>query len=100
MRQMPRGEARLRALSAEEEVHRLASVTEVSTNLIVILDTEQRISWVNKAFEDQSGYRLEDILGRDFSHLVRGPNSDPTVDIAVRKAIEQPPQLRGRNRQL
>jgi len=82
-------EARLRALSAEEEVHRLASVTEVSTNLIVILDTEQRISWVNKAFEDQSGYRLEDILGRDFSHLVRGPNSDPTVDIAVRKAIEQ-----------
>lgn len=78
--------ASLRARIAEEEVHRLAHVAEVSTNLIIILDTEQRIVWANKAFEEQSGHRLDDVRGRDFSDLVRGPASDPATEIAVKEA--------------
>jgi diguanylate cyclase (GGDEF)-like protein/PAS domain S-box-containing protein len=79
--------AQAHASLAEEEVHRLARVAEVSTNLIILLDTELRITWANRAFETQSGYRLDDIVGRDFSALVRGPDSDAETDAAVRRAI-------------
>lgn len=80
-------QARADATLAEEGLHRLARVAEVSTNLIIILDTEQRVVWVNRAFERQSGHRLADIAGCDFAALVRGPDSSREADARVRRAI-------------
>jgi diguanylate cyclase (GGDEF)-like protein/PAS domain S-box-containing protein len=79
--------ARATARAAEEDLHRLARVTEVMTNLVVILDTDQRIVWVNRAFEERTGYRLADIVGVDFAGLVRGAASDPDSAAAVREAV-------------
>lgn len=81
--------AQRRARFAEAEVERLARVAEVTTNLIVIVDPEQRIVWANPAFERQSGHRLADIAGRDFAELVRGPGSDAGSRAAVREAVDR-----------
>ncbi|ULB12208.1 diguanylate cyclase (plasmid) [Cereibacter azotoformans] len=77
------------ARAAERDLARLAHVAEVMTNLVIILDTELRILWVNRAFETQTGHRLADVAGRDFASLVRGPQTDPAAVAAVQAAVER-----------
>ncbi|MCE6949902.1 diguanylate cyclase [Cereibacter sphaeroides] len=81
--------ARAAARAAERDLDRLACVTEVMTNLIAILDTELRVVWVNHAFEVQTGYRLQDVAGRDFGSLIRGKQTDPSAVAAVHAAVDR-----------
>ncbi|PTR13381.1 diguanylate cyclase [Cereibacter azotoformans] len=81
--------ARTAAKAAERNLHRLARVTEVMTNLVAVLDTELRVVWVNRAFEVQTGYRLADVVGRDFGTLIRGPQTDPAAVAAVQAAVDR-----------
>lgn len=87
--------ARAVARAAEEERHRLARVAEVMTNLVVILDTRQRVVWVNRAFEERTGHRLADIAGKDFGTLVRGRDSDAAMAAAVRAAVARRESFEG-----
>jgi PAS domain S-box-containing protein len=48
---------------ADEENRRLAEIITKVDNLIVLVDPDNKIVWVNKAFETSTGYTLNEIAG-------------------------------------
>jgi len=56
-------ETNQRSTQADDEVKRLEAIIAKVNNLIIITDTNNYISWVNKAFEDFTGYTLEEVAG-------------------------------------
>lgn len=61
---------------AEEENRRLAMVANATTNLVVLVDQEGKIEWVNPAFTRTTGYSLEEVTGKKPGHVLRGPDTD------------------------
>ncbi|NUP99819.1 MAG: response regulator [Armatimonadetes bacterium] len=73
-------EATLRAQSlsrqrAEEGLRRLAAALEQTSEGVVITDLEGVVVFANRAFERMSGYRAEEVLGRNIG-LVRSGQHD------------------------
>lgn len=61
---------------AEDENRRLAMVANATTNLVVLVDQEGKIEWVNPAFTRTTGYSLEEVTGKKPGHVLRGPDTD------------------------
>lgn len=70
-----------------EEVSRLGKIVETMPNLVCIIDIEGRIVWCNTAFEQQIGWSLADIRGKDLAGLVRVPGFDDVSNAAVARAM-------------
>lgn len=69
---------------ADEENRRLAQIITNVDNLILVVDTENRIMWVNKAFEVYTGYMLNEVIGlnpRDF--LIGEETSEETLAYVI-----------------
>jgi len=64
-------------VSRRRAVARLGKIVETMTNLVAIIDRELRVVWVNGAFTAQTGWRLDEIRGKDLGTLVRCPETDP-----------------------
>ncbi|UEG51565.1 PAS domain S-box protein [Mucilaginibacter daejeonensis] len=48
---------------SDEENKRLAEIITKVNNMVVVMDTDNRITWVNKAFEDHIQRKLDDLAG-------------------------------------
>ncbi|MGA0540031.1 PAS domain S-box protein [Neotabrizicola sp. VNH66] len=72
-----------------EELHQLGSVTQMMSNLVVIVDPDTKIRWVNAAFERHMGWTLNEIRGRKIAKLVRCEESDPIAAAGVAEAIAE-----------
>lgn len=48
----------------EDRLHMLSLIVQHTKNSVVITDAQQRIIWVNKAFEDITEYTLEEVVGK------------------------------------
>ena len=68
------------------ENQKLAEVIDRIYNMVVITDTYGRISWVNQAFVDFTGYQLHEIEGTtlDFLH---GPETDEDLQRKIMEAL-------------
>ncbi len=69
-------------------LHR-AAVAERTANLVIITDPERRITWVNRAFEERTGWTLAEAIGRNPGELLGGPDDDPAAAAAITAAVEQ-----------
>jgi PAS domain S-box-containing protein len=58
---------------------RLALVAQKTQNLIVITDEEGRITYVNEAFTQLTGYQQEEVMGKVPGAFLQGPKSDKSV---------------------
>lgn len=69
------------------ENRRLVEVIDRIHNMVVITDTYGRVSWVNQAFVNFTGYLLEEITGKttDFLH---GPKTDKQLQHKIMNALE------------
>lgn len=56
---------------------RLALVATTTSNMVLILDADARIEWVNQAFEDYTGYSNAAIRGKHPTDVMPGPDTDP-----------------------
>jgi PAS domain S-box-containing protein len=56
-------------------LERAAVVTDNTSSVVIITDSQIRIQWVNKAFTNVTGYTLNDAIGKDPSFL-HGPETD------------------------
>ncbi|NYE63372.1 diguanylate cyclase (GGDEF)-like protein/PAS domain S-box-containing protein [Duganella sp. 1224] len=70
---------------------RLTSAALARLNDMVLIaqvdqHTGQRIIFVNQAFERHTGYRRDEVMGRDL-RLLRGPDTDPAVVADIERAI-------------
>lgn len=66
----------------------LAMVAKHTHAGIVITDEEQRVVFVNKAFEALSGYTFAETVGRRPGPMLQGPASDYAARTALRNAVK------------
>ena len=76
---------------AEQAAHlaHLALVAHHTHNLVVIADTQRRVTWVNAAFTRVTGYTLAEAVGRKPAELLQTPAVDPDTVQRMRAAMNQ-----------
>lgn len=62
--------------NSKREYQRLIKVVQQSSDSILIMDTQERVQYVNPAFEQTTGYSYDDITGEPFSTLRSHKHSD------------------------
>ncbi len=65
------------AKAREEQFRILSLIAEENQNGVIIADPEGNVTWMNKGFEQMSGYCLDDLKGKKPGDVLQGPNSDP-----------------------
>ena len=61
---------------SRERLKELAIVASNTTDYIIITDNKGLITWVNKAYENQTGYKRSEVKGLDPAQLICGPDTD------------------------
>jgi PAS domain S-box-containing protein len=74
--------------SAESKLKELALVASKTNDLAVITDGFGRITWVNKAFENQTGYRLKNIFENRLPAFLYGPETTEKAKNTLEEAIK------------
>lgn len=64
---------------AMRELQRLSVVATNVNNLVLITDAENRVMWVNRAFEKYTGYTLSEILGKRPRSFLSGECTDHKI---------------------
>ena len=72
-----------------ERLKRMATVAEISSNAIAITDATHRVTWINQAFTELTGYTSEAAQGRRIGTLLRGRSADPTHFSEFTEALAQ-----------
>jgi diguanylate cyclase (GGDEF)-like protein/PAS domain S-box-containing protein len=70
------------------------SALAVITQGVVISDPQQRIVYINRAFESISGYSQSELLGVNCK-LLQGPQSDPATVARIRESLASGKNFRG-----
>ena len=74
-------------LTLNQELQQYAHVVRSTDNMVVITDAAGLITWVNTAFEEATGYRLDEVVGRKPGDLLQGKGTDPTTVAAMSEAL-------------
>lgn len=75
----------------EDRLHMLSLIVEQTKNSVVITDAQQRIIWINAAFEQITGYTLAEVAGKrpfDFFRIEAGEQTLQQIQAAY---IEKKP---------
>ncbi|TCZ74183.1 PAS domain S-box protein [Flaviaesturariibacter aridisoli] len=72
---------------AELELQHLSLIAKETVNGVIMTDAEERITWVNKAFTDITGYTSAEVLGRKPGDVLQGPQTRPHDRRCVRKSL-------------
>lgn len=73
----------------------LVEIAARTTNAIAITDVEQRIEWINPAFEQHYGFRLDDLRGRHLHELFAGHDDDVGTIARIGTAVAQGRSVNG-----
>jgi PAS domain S-box-containing protein len=73
--------------ASQEKLKVLSLIAEDNINAVVIADKEGKISWVNKSFNEMTGYSLEEAVGKIPGHLLQGPETDKSTVDYLRKQV-------------
>ncbi len=60
----------------ENELKKLSFVASKINNAVVINDANNHVTWINAAFENITGFTLEDLRGKRLGDLIAGPKTD------------------------
>lgn len=71
----------------QRKIARLGKIAELTSNLVIVADADARIDWVNPAFEQRSGWRLEEIRGKSPFSFLHGENTDPDTIERIQQAL-------------
>jgi PAS domain S-box-containing protein len=83
------------ALSQQEKVREMSLVAENTTNSVILSDGEGRIKWVNRAFEETTGYRLDGVKGKFPPSVLHGPLTDKEVERSIIELVRQQKSFAG-----
>ncbi len=73
----------------EEKLKELSLVASKTTDLVLITDADERITWANRAFEKLTEYSFQEAQGKKPGELLQGPGSDPDTKRKIRAALDQ-----------
>lgn len=71
---------------AEDQLVKLSLAVEQSPESIIITDLDANIEYVNQAFTNNTGYRLEDVIGKN-PRLLHSGRTPPDTFIALWRAL-------------
>jgi PAS domain S-box-containing protein len=66
-------------VSDREQIEKLSLVASNTSNYIIIAHTETGIEWVNEAFTEKFGYKLEEVQGKFPSEFMHVPDMQPHI---------------------
>ncbi|MFA7381379.1 MAG: PAS domain S-box protein [Bacteroidia bacterium] len=66
-------------IDSQNEIRKLSLIARETINGAVITDIEGKILWVNRAFEQISGYKLNELTGQKPGKLLQGKDTDPNM---------------------
>ena len=72
---------------SEARANRLALVASRTHNSVIITDAGGRIEWVNDAFTQLTGYRLDEVAGQTPGSFMQGPDTDPAEVARIRQLV-------------
>jgi len=73
---------------ASEELQLFSGFAE-SVNFSVVFSNPQReVIWVNPAFENLTGYKLSEVLGKNLKNILQGKETDTATQEAMHEAME------------
>ena len=71
------------------ELERLSEIARRTTNLVVITDAKRRIEWVNDAFEQTTGWTLDEVRGQNPGDLLQFEKTDRETVSRMRDALDR-----------
>ncbi|MFM1932252.1 MAG: hypothetical protein RL226_1555 [Bacteroidota bacterium] len=84
---------RIKTEEANSELNRvkdrLSFIATHTDNMVVLKDADQRIEWVNAAFERVSGYHLSEVIGRFPDEVLRRSYKDEESKRRMEEAIRK-----------
>ncbi len=80
---------------AEAEARRLALVASRTSSVVMLMDADWRIQWVNESFERFFGYRFKEIEGRRPGEFLHGPLTNGDSIRALDEACERGESFKG-----
>ncbi|KAF0096139.1 MAG: PAS/PAC sensor hybrid histidine kinase [Puniceicoccaceae bacterium 5H] len=79
-------------MEADEAMQRqlklYSMIVSKTSSGIVVTDPEGRIAWTNKAFEELSGYHLQEMVGKYPGALFTGPDTDGQVAAYMQECVQ------------
>jgi PAS domain S-box-containing protein len=71
-----------------EENTRLSYLATHTPNNVIYADKNGKITWVNEYFENYTGYKLQEIIGKTPGSFLTGPETEPDKTSQLRNAIQ------------
>lgn len=71
------------------ELKKLSLIATRTKNSVIISDQHGKIEWVNKAFEEITGYEKNEVLGKKPKEFLQGPASDPELINKISQSLER-----------
>jgi PAS domain S-box-containing protein len=72
----------------EEKLEELSLVAAKTTDVIIMTDADEQITWVNKAYENLTGYTMEESLGKVPGDFLQGPETNEETVERIAKALD------------
>ncbi|WP_396192780.1 PAS domain S-box protein [Flavobacterium sp.] len=72
----------------EERLQILSSIADVNINAVIICDKDGKIEWVNNSFENITGYKLAEVIGKTPGSILQGEESNPDTVKYLRDQIK------------
>lgn len=72
----------------EERLQILSSIADVNINAVIICDKDGKIEWVNNSFENITGYKLAEVIGKTPGSILQGEESNPETVKYLRDQIK------------
>lgn len=72
----------------QQELEKLSLIVEETINAVIVRDAKGNIEWVNKAFEEISGYSFQEVKGKKTGAFSQGKNTDLETVAFMRKQIK------------
>ncbi|MES2332551.1 MAG: PAS domain-containing protein [Bacteroidota bacterium] len=73
----------------QEKIREMSLVAQNTTNGVILSDGEGRIKWVNKAFEQTTGYQLNEVQGKFPRSFLHGPLTDKQVEKTINELARE-----------
>jgi PAS domain S-box-containing protein len=74
---------------SEEELRKLSLIATKTKSGVIITDTFGRIEWVNEAFQNISGYQLDEVKGMKPKDFLQGANSEDEPRNKLKEALSK-----------
>ncbi len=71
---------------AEAELKKLSLIAQQTNNIVIISSPQGIILWANEAFSRITGYQSSEVIGKELSEVLDGPETDPySIQLAREK---------------